>query len=268
MLWIDYDGWRRHLTVLTADRGRTTRHRVHLPAGSPAFDELDAAVRTLSHGRLELADRAPDGGWSEFDDGPGRPFRAGRRVSLPAWSYVVLLPLIAVCLPVVLDRPQPWRQPWWPGIQAAAAAPDPCDAISAEAARDLFAYATARPIIDRSSRRTCRIDGGQAELTVDYFVFNPVFGSGDDDAVEHLNEARSRTGKFRPEPVPGLGDQAWIAGNSPGTTTLIDRGQAMLVARRANVVLEIFYGGEREPEVARAAVLAAAQRAIGALRIG
>jgi hypothetical protein len=272
MLWIEYFGRRRYLSALTTEPGRRRPHRIRLPAGSAGPDELNTAMRTLSHGTVELADRGPERESSAFDgdDGPGRrrSFRVGRATKLPVWAYILSPALVAIALPFVLDRPQPWRQPWWPGVEAAIVAPNPCDAISADVARDLFASATGQLTDDRGDHRSCRIAGGQAEMIVEYSVFNPAFGSSRDEATDHMNQARSRAGSFLPEPVPGLGDQAWIAGNPQGTTTLMDRGQALLVVRRANVVLEILYRGESEPGIARAAVLSTAQRAIGAAEIG
>jgi hypothetical protein len=67
--------------------------------------------------------------------------------------------------------------------------------------------------------------------------------------------------------VSGIGDEAVMVANPPGTTTLSDRGVVRLVTRRANVVLVILYGAEREPEVAQDAVISAARAALAGLDV-
>jgi hypothetical protein len=268
MLWIEYFGRRPFLSVLPPDPGRNRPYRIFLspPAATPT--ELADAVRTLSRGTVELSHRGPEPASSPFEDSDGpfrrRPYRVGRAAKTPIWVYALPIAALAVTLPLLVDRPQPWRQPWWPGINAAATAPDPCKAISADVSRDLFASATSH----RTDGESCRIEGNLAEMIVEYAVFNPAFGSGEEKAADRMDQAISRTGRFSTEPVPDLGDEAWIAGNPQGTTTLIDRGQALLAARRANVEVEILYRGESEPDVVRAAVLDTARRAIAAVEIG
>jgi hypothetical protein len=269
MLWIEYFGRRAFLSVLPPDPSRNRPYRIFLSPPSASPTELADAIRTLSRGTVELSHRPPDRTSSPFDDGD-RPFRrrtyrTGRAAKTPIWVYASLAAVLAVTVPFLMDRPQPWRQPWWPGVNAAAVAPDPCHAISADVSRDLFASAAGRSTVDRGDHRACRIEGNLAEMVVEYSVFNPAFGSAEEAAADHMDQAVYRTGRFSPEPVRELGDEAWIAGNPQGTTTLIDRGQALAVVRRANVVLEVIYRGESEPDVARAAVLDTARRGIAAV---
>jgi hypothetical protein len=271
MLWIEYLGRQRYLNVLTTAPSRRKPYRVRLLDGSLGPHELDTAVSTLSQGQVELSDRGPEDVWSGFEDDAAlyqrRALRLWSTREVPTWAYIVVVPLLMFTLPDLLDRPQPWRQPWWPGVESAAVAPDPCDAIAADVARDLFASAPSQPSDDGADHRRCQIDGNKAEMIVDYYVFNPAFSSSNDEASHHMFLATTRTDNFDPEPVPGLGDEAWIAGNAQGTTTWIDRAQALLVARRANVVVEVLYRGESQPDATRAAVLATAQRALGAVEI-
>ncbi|GAA1824191.1 hypothetical protein GCM10009682_50570 [Luedemannella flava] len=270
VVWLEYFGRRLHLSVLTTDPDRKRPYRVPLTAGSPEPAALADAIRTLSHGAVELSDRGPQREASAFDEGGPRrrrSLRLGRETKAPAWRYIVWPVALVLAVPLFLDRPQAWRQPWWPGVTAAAVVPDACAAVSAEVARDLFASATGQHFADSGDHSACRIDGNQAYLAVDISAFSPAFSSGADAAVARMNEARSRTDRFRPEPVSGLGDAAWIAGNPQGTSTGIDRAQVLLVVRRANVVIEIIYRGESEPATARAAVVDTARRALAAAEI-
>jgi hypothetical protein len=58
-----------------------------------------------------------------------------------------------------------------------------------------------------------------------------------------------------------------MVANPPGSTTMFDRDVVRLVTRRANVVLVVLYGAEKEPGVAQDAVLGAARDAVADLDV-
>jgi hypothetical protein len=92
------------------------------------------------------------------------------------------------------------------------------------------------------------------------------FGRSADDAHDSVETLSASLGGM-PARVRDLGDEAWLVSNPQGTTTMIDRSVARLVARRANVVLVILYGGEQQPDTAQAAVIGAARATLAALPV-
>jgi hypothetical protein len=132
--------------------------------------------------------------------------------------------------------------------------------------RNLFGSAVGHLTADGRDRRECAIEGAQAEMTVRISVIDAFFGSGTAKAADYANEVMSPAGRA-PDRVAGLGDAAWIVGNPSGTTTLLDREVAYLVARRANAVVVISYHGESGPEVVRPAVIDTARHALSAVKV-
>jgi hypothetical protein len=279
LVWIGYRGRRRYLCLQAERRGphagewdpRGRRLRrgpaplaVLLP-GTAAQDRLAVAVAALSGGTVTMADRGPEAGPDTDAWAARRGYSDERRAVPPALSVPVLLVAGLVGVPVLLDVAPPWNQPWWPGVTAAASIPDACGVFTDDQARTLRITGRDRTA-DRPGHQQCEFTVPQGHLTVSLERAGGLFGGGtakaDARAVE-LAGALDNSARR----VPGVGDVAWLVANPPGTTTYLDRGVADLVARRANVVLVIAYGGEQEPGPAQEAVLGAARATLAALDV-
>jgi hypothetical protein len=231
------------------------------PAVSP--DEVGRAVAALSGGAVTMADRGPDEP-SDPDRYRSRVPLRDRRVS--TWRSAPVLALIVVLgVPFFLDVAPPWYQSWWPGVAAVRTLPDACAVFSGERAAVLDVSGRRRTV-DRPSHHECEYTVPKGDLTVILERRNSFSKSGSAAAAERLNEVAGRLGGSLTA-VPDVGDEAVMVANPPGTTTMIDRGVVRLVTRRANVVLVILYGAEKEPDVAQEAVVTAARAALTGLDV-
>jgi hypothetical protein len=268
VLWIGHAGAHRYLCLAADPRGAhadewdpggrrfTSRFRplsVYLP-GSVPTERVTAAVADLSAGAVTVADRGPD----------GQPFADRKARTGSVWlGRIVLLASLVAGLPALLDLATPWNQPWWPGVTAANALPDPCEVVVGQ-------HAVALGVTDRRTvendmlLRSCEYTVPQGQLTVMLELHHAYFGSSADDAH---NSFESVSLGAVSTPVRDVGDEARMVSNPPGTTTMIDRSVARLAARRANVVLFILYGGEKDPDAAQAAVIGAARATLDALPV-
>ena len=278
LVWIQYVGRRRYLR-LEADpsgphadewdpRGRRFSRRsaplaVYVPE-SIGPEQVRAAVAALSDGTVTLADWAPDTP-AVSDDGWALPPVTERRRALLPLSAPILLAMVLLGIPSLLRVAPPWNQPWWPGVTAAVRLPNACDAFTDEQARTL-GITGHRQTSNRPQRNACRFTVSQGQLTVSIKAHHAFFGSNTANAGSELGELAAAMGRFG-EPLPGVGDEAWLAANPQGTTTLFDRSVVDVAARRANVVLVIAYGGEQQPAAARPAVVDAARTMLAHLDV-
>lgn len=290
VMWFGYVGSRRYLMVTADPRGahadewdprgrRFGRHAaplmVYVPPSVPE-DEVRRAVAELSGGAVTMADRgpqqAPESGeeWPVAEPAPGHgPYRPGpgfRDRRVPARRSVPVLAAIALIgVPLLLDVPPPWYQSWWPGVAAVRTLPDACAVVTGDQAAALDVGGRRRTV-NRPAHDECEYDVPKGDLTVILEREHGFATSGSAAAAGRLDELAGRLGGS-PSRVAGIGDEAVMVANPPGTTTLIDRGVVRLVARRANVVLVVMYGAEKEPGVAQDAVHAAARAALAGLDV-
>jgi hypothetical protein len=268
MMWIDYVGRQPMLNVVPSGRiGRRAPrpdapirpYRIPLPP-KVRPDTVRDAVRTLSDETADILDRGLD------HDGPGIA-RGRRRRETPApwWHvavrYLVWLLVMGLGLPLLLSGPPPWNQPWWPGTDVAIGLPDPCKAITGGEGTEVSGLPGTSTSDSTSS--TCRVVAGSSELTVTYRVHHSFFGSSVNAAAEDADDAAWQAGSD--EKLPGIGDEAWIGEAAYGNR----RGGAgrHVVARRANVVVEVRYASRDDPAKVRNLVTGTAGRALDRLRI-
>jgi hypothetical protein len=288
-VWIGYRGSRAYLCLTADPRGahadewdpRRRRFRggaspqlaVYLP-DRVSVEEVRGAVAALSGATVTLADRGPDAGtdsgpdddaWADVPRRSPASFDEQRRSVHPS-VVALLLAGAVVGVPAALDVAPPWNQPWWPGITAASRIPDACGVFDADQAETLGVTARRRTS-DDPAHRECEFTVPQGELQVSIERFHAFVGRNDAKAADGF---RSLSGAMPSQTrrLPGVGDEARLLANAQGTTTMFDRAVVRLVARRANVVLVIVYGGEREPEVAQEAVIGAARSTLAGLDIG
>lgn len=108
--WIAYYGSQRCLSLLAGARERA--YVTPIPVGTIDAAAVAAAVHELSGGRVTVSDTPPPRPQT------GSPaFRLGGYGRARKTSSAALLLWVAVLatLPWLLDTPQPWQQPWWPG---------------------------------------------------------------------------------------------------------------------------------------------------------
>ncbi|GAA2333547.1 hypothetical protein GCM10010170_012830 [Dactylosporangium salmoneum] len=237
---------------------------VPVPPSVPA-DRVRAAVAALSGGTVELADRGPDA--PSLDEDPAGALRAYRaRRPGPRLRLAATLAVLVFAVPLAAGTAAPWNQPWWPGAAVAGRAPDACAVFAGDFGALLGV--TGHERTEAGPRyQACTYTVPQGTLTVTARAEHTVFGSSTADAAGRARELAGALGGAAHK-VDGIGDAAWLAGNPQGTTTLIDRAVVAVVARRANVVLVIAYGGETEPDAAQDAVTGAARATLAALDLG
>jgi hypothetical protein len=261
--WITYVGGRRHLGIVTVRRDRP--YFLPAPERSAPRESIDSALRGLSGDRIALADGPPvfSGGWDP-DTAPRRAvpaLRFGRERPTARWVRYVVPVVLFLLLPVLARAQQPWNQPWWPGVESATSAPDPCAAVDATTRQRLALTGVMQQIGGRTDT-TCGLGGIEAAMTVRYRVAIAVLGSSRAAAVKLADGAMSADGT---QPVPGLGDAARISATRPDAGPGVP-GVAHLVARRANVVLEINYQGVDDPDLS-GLIVRVARQAIAALDV-
>ena len=103
-----------------------------------------------------------------------------------------------------------------------------------------------------------------SELTVTYRVHHTLFGSSVSSAAEDADTAAWQADLE--DRLDGVGDEAWIGAASYGTR----RGGAGMhvVARRANVVVEVRYASRDDQERVRTLVTGTARAALAAVDVG
>jgi hypothetical protein len=237
---------------------------IPLPRNSPGTDDIRDLVSTLSGGAVRVADRAPHPG--DFGTEAGRPIGRFRRPfarTLPIWTLPVVVLLNAALVPLLVSVPAPWNQPWAPGVDVAIQAPDPCAAVGGETLRTLGGTSSGRVTMDQYGIRECTFAIANGDLIVRSSVHHAFFGSSVDKARTYLYDTRP-TQMTRWD---GLGDEAWIVGNEPGTTASAKRAVVGVIARRANVVVEIAYRGAVSAAVGRSAVAEIANRVLSSAEV-
>jgi len=206
------------------------------------------------------------GNASDPDPDPDRRALRFRDRRVSPWRSVPVLALVVlVGVPFVLGVAPLWNQPWRPGVAAVSALPDACAVFSGDRAAALDVGGRQRTV-DEPAHDECEYDVPKGRLTVILERRHAYGKSGSAAAAARLDDIADMVADAT-DRIPGLGDEAVMAANPPGTTTLADRGVVHLVARRANVVLVILYGAEKEPGVAQDAVLGAARAALAGLDI-
>jgi hypothetical protein len=174
-------------------------------------------------------------------------FRYGRPRRAPAWRPYAAVVALVLLFPIATGAQQAWNQPWFPGVESATKTPDPCLAVGPAALQRLELPGTglsnAGLGIGRGVDQTCTFRSGSAAMAVRYRVANAFFGSSRRKAAKVAAEQMTTTGT---QAVPGLFDEARISAGAGGT--------AHLVARRANVVVEISYQGIGGPDLAPAII--------------
>jgi hypothetical protein len=269
MMWIDYAGRQPVLNVVPSGRvGRRAPRpdapvRPFLIALPPKVrpDFVRDAVRTLSGGAADILDRG-------FDSHGGTHIVRGRRhreTPMPWWQVAVrnaiLLVVILLGLPLLLSGPPPWNQPWWPGTNVAIRLPDPCKAIVGGEGTEVSGL-PGTSTSDAASR-VCEVVAGASQLTVTYRVHHTFFGSSVGAAAEDADNAAWQADSE--ERLAGVGDEAWIGAAAYGSR----RGGAGMhvVARRANVVVEVRYASRDDPAKVRTLVTGTARRAVDRVQI-
>ncbi|MEV4518043.1 hypothetical protein AB0K00_54940 [Dactylosporangium sp. NPDC049525] len=109
--WIAYYGSQRCLSLLAGARARA--YVTPIPEGTVDAAAVVAAVHELSGGLVTVSDTPParpQSGSPAFRlGGYGRERKTPLLVGFLPWVAILAL------LPWLMDAPQPWDQPWWPG---------------------------------------------------------------------------------------------------------------------------------------------------------
>jgi hypothetical protein len=264
-------GWQPDQVGAALER-RDTPLRVHLPRKVVTPAQVRVAAEALSGGTVTVADHRPEPSGPRFDDAgvpiaPGvyRPARRLRpRLAGPGGR--VALYVVAVLF-VLLNGPQPWNQPWWPGTDVATGMPDPCTVIEAGTARALVGAAPGRHTHTGDGAWECEFAEEPMTLRVAYYRF--------DDAIMGTNteKAASFAASLMDEmpvtlrPLRDTGDEAWIAVDPDGTSVQHHWASAVVVARRANVVIGIGYRGTLDADTTRTLITEATRDAADALHV-
>jgi hypothetical protein len=224
-------------------------------------DTVREAVRTLSDDTADVLDRG-------FGHDAGTQMAVGKRhreTPMPWWQYAVRyavwLAIIVLGYPLLLSGPPPWNQPWWPGTNVAIRLPDPCKAITGGEGTEVSGL-PGTATSDASSA-VCTVAAGTSELTVTYRLHHRFFGSSVAAAAEDADDAAFQAGvKDR---LAGVGDWARIGAAAYGNR----RGGAGMhvVARRANVVVEVRYASRDDPEKVKTLVTETAKRALARVTV-
>jgi hypothetical protein len=269
MMWIDYSGRQPMLNVVPTGRiGRRAPrpdapirpYRIALPP-KVRPDTIREAVRTLSDGSADVLDRG-------FDHDAGTQIAVGKRrreTPMPWWQYAVRyavwLAIIVLGYPLLLSGPPPWNQPWWPGTNVAIRLPDPCKAITGGEGTEVSGLPGTST--SDASGAVCTVAAGTSELTVTYRLHHRFFGSSAAEAAEDADDAKFQADAD--EKLPGIGDEAWIGTAAYGNR----RGGAGLhvVARKANVVVEVRYASRDDTAKVRTLVTETARKALSQVAI-
>lgn len=154
------------------------------------------------------------------------------RVHVPRAVVLGACSLLLVVVPVagLLAIEHPWLRPWWPGVHAATALPDPCHAIPADTLRRVVGHAAGRssPHDDEHNRFCQWGTARNVALSVEYRLRESGFARGADQIRKDLDSYASDPGW---RPVPGVGDQCLAA--TERTWDL--RWSTTVRARRVNV---------------------------------
>ncbi len=267
MMWIDYVGRQPVLNLVPTGRiGRRAPRpdapiRPYVIALPPKVraDGVRDAVRSLSDGRADVLDRGFD------HDGGARIARGRRETPMPWWQfavrYAIWLVVVVLGFPLLLSGPPPWNQPWFPGTNVAIRLPDPCKAVTGAEGTEVSGL-PGTSTSDTTSR-VCRIVAGSSELTVTYRVHHKFFGSSTGAAAEDADTAAWQADAE--ERLDGIGDEAWI-GTAAYGSRLGGAGQH-LVARRANVVVEVRYASRDDRGKVRTLVTETARAALARVPI-
>jgi hypothetical protein len=140
--------------------------------------------------------------------------------------------------------------------------PDPCHAVTGASGTEVSGLPGTST--SDSSSSVCRIAAGTSELTVTYRVHHTLFGSSVAAAAEDADDAAWQADIE--DRLPGVGDEAWIGAAAYGNR----RGGAGMhvVARRANVVVEVRYASRDDPGKVRTLVTETAKAALAAVHLG
>lgn len=268
MMWIDYIGRQPVLNLVPS--GRTGRRaprpdapiRPYLIPLPPNVrpDGVEDAVRSLSDGRADVLDRGFD-----HDGGSIARGRRRRETPMPWWHftvrYAIWLVVVVLGFPLLLSGPPPWNQPWWPGTNVAIRLPDPCEAVTGAEGTEVSGL-PGTSTSDTTSR-VCRIVAGASELTVTYRAHHKFFGSSVGAAAQDADTAAWKADTE--ERLDGVRDEAWI-GTAVYGSRLGGAGQHV-VARRANVVVEVRYTSRDDRNKVRTLVTETAKAALAAVPI-
>jgi hypothetical protein len=228
-VWVTYFGRRRYFAVLAARREKP--YFAPIPVGREAAEE---ALRVFSGGAVTPADGPPT--WSSgWDPDTSRRaafprFRYGRARPFPVAVTILSLLVAIVVFPGIMGAQQPWNQPWFPGVTAATSVPDPCTVLSPATRQQLAVRGDGSRVGSRHDA-ICTFADLNGALGLRYRLATAWFGSSTAKASGIAGDVLAVTGT---RPVPGLGDEARISASD---------GDAHLVIRKANVVVEIRYQG-------------------------
>ncbi|TYB46619.1 hypothetical protein [Actinomadura chibensis] len=221
----------------------------------PDFDETLRAMRALAGAR-----------------GPRVTDNVHRSARITYWA------MIAVFLGAGVFLWRPWLETWWPGVDEATELPRAC-AVADPATAARLLPAPGRPAARERDMRysessDCRYrdaddrvlalqldldqrtnsSGGAAQIRDDYATALRIEADAARSRAAHPDEWTVTTGG-----VPGLGDEAWRSvsvGRSDG------EAEVRLVARRANVVVQVRYDAKRPADQAASEAAALARRAL------
>jgi hypothetical protein len=196
---------------------------LRLPAPTTSLLYRDAAF----DGRADAIERA----WREAT--PDHDISATRRKHGAGVMLATALIVGALVVVPALFLDRPWHRWWWPGVEAASAAPDPC-AIPAA----VLAPVMPAPRVGPSARsrnfvvdaRDCAFEqDGRVRISVRYeaFFFSPGNAAG---YVRKFSSGRAR-------PLPEVGPEA---------LALFEESRATVRARRGNVYIEVRYTASDE----------------------
>lgn len=162
--------------------------------------------------------------------------------ALPRGVRVAWWVLLALTLVVGTVVAKPWLEPWWPTRHEATSLPPACD-LPVGSIR-LVPDAIARQGNGYDNRESatsyCLTSGNGAEVDLDVSLERRQLGRSGTQVAARLYAA-ARSSNFpdmRPVPLPGLGDEAWVA-----TWTAAGRTSARVSVRRHNVRILVDYTG-------------------------
>jgi hypothetical protein len=156
------------------------------------------------------------------------------------WAVVVAA--VVPPLVVLAAYDQPWKRDWWPGVRSVSATPDPCR-VDAAPTVGAVAPAPAKPVtLSWREERGCRWKTRQNDLSVIYVRFRWTGNeSGIDRARADLSYDDTGPGGQAPEPLAGMGDEAYDY--SYPLSTRHGWARAQVRVRTANVVVRVNYTG-------------------------
>jgi hypothetical protein len=180
------------------------------------------------------------------------------------WAVVVAA--VVPPLVVLAAYDQPWKRDWWPGVRSVSATPDPCR-VDATPTVGATAPAPARPVATGwREERGCRWKTKQNDLSVTYVRFRWTGNeSGVDRAKADLGYDDVGPGGQAPEPLAGLGDEAYDYSYPLSTKRGWARSQVHV--RMANVVLRVSYTGKGTVAQVKGAARRTATDAAGRIQV-